>query len=57
MRRREEVPPGGLLFNGKLYRTEAQYQAARDAWAARRARLLASIYAQRGWDIDDEAAW
>ncbi|HWY01248.1 MAG TPA: hypothetical protein VNY55_15620 [Mycobacterium sp.] len=43
----QELPAGGVLFNGKLYRTQAQYQAARDARAARRARLLARIEAER----------
>jgi hypothetical protein len=38
---------GEWLFNGKLYRTAAEYQAAREAWAARRARLLAQIEAER----------
>jgi hypothetical protein len=38
---------GEWLFNGKLYRTEAQYEAAREAWAARRARLLAMVEAER----------
>jgi hypothetical protein len=38
---------GEWLFNGKLYLSEAEYQAARDAWVARRARLLARIEAER----------
>jgi hypothetical protein len=56
MRRRPEDPPaGGFPFNGKVYQTEVEYRAAVDARDERRARLLAGIYAQRGWDTDGDA--
>jgi hypothetical protein len=48
MRRRpEDVPAGGFSFDGKVYRTEAEYLAAREARTQRRARLLARIELER----------
>ncbi|WP_174396623.1 hypothetical protein [Mycolicibacterium sphagni] len=42
MRRRIE-PSAGRLFLGKRYETEAEYHRARQAWQARRHRLLALV--------------
>lgn len=54
MRRIAPPDPAGWLLSGKLYRTEAEFQQARAARDERRARLLARIYAERGWDADDD---
>jgi hypothetical protein len=59
MRRRPE-DVGEWVLNGVAYKSEAAYleRVAFDARCrARRARLLAAIYAERGWDIDDAEDW
>lgn len=43
MRRRVVEPTDGWLFNGKRYATRAEYDAAREAQARRRRRLLALV--------------
>lgn len=43
MRRRVVEPTDGWLFNGKRYATRAEYEAALDAQALRRRRLLALV--------------
>lgn len=52
MRRRSEaLPDGGLMFNGKRYATQAEYEQARERQQARRARWLALL----GWEsVGDE---
>ena len=45
-RRTEAVPAGGLLFCGKRYATQAEYELARAYQQARRARLLARLEAE-----------
>ena len=54
MRLRRPGPVSGeWLFNGKLYPSEAEYEAAREAATARRARLEARILAERDGQGED----
>jgi hypothetical protein len=52
MRVRREAPVG-QLFNGKWYASDAELQAAVDAWTARRRRLLALVLGSRPAEGED----
>ena len=54
MRRRVVDPPTARRFFHGRYLSELEYLAAVAARDERRARLSAHIYAQRGWDTDDD---
>lgn len=49
-KRPEEAPPQGWQWGGRRYDTRAEYEAAVDAWNARKTRLLAAVMAERGED-------
>ncbi|MGO9098858.1 MAG: hypothetical protein ACLP9Y_05230 [Mycobacterium sp.] len=42
-RRQPDLGSEGVLFNGRRYRSQVDLERAQDAWAARRARLLALV--------------
>jgi hypothetical protein len=55
--RRIPAPPDrdGRRLDGVRYPSEGEYLEARRKRDERRARLLAQIYARRGWGTDDDA--
>lgn len=55
MRRRNNIPAGGLLLSGRVYWSQTAYEQALRERAQWRARLMRLVMAERGELPEDEA--